>query len=144
MMNKKILVSDALLIDYDILKFEFEATGGKEDEAGPRSDIEVKVGKTKLLDSSPDADHVLYSLTVRVVSAPANNEPFYKCEILVGGTFAIENDMAQDGNVVEEALLVRGAEELYGIARVKVADATATSLYGSYVLPSIRIVPDKQ
>lgn len=137
----RIIASDATLIDYDILNSSVEITQGKEG-LDSQNDINISVGRPNHLGLSEDGQYKICSITVTVESEPANEAAFYKCRVLLGGTFAIRRESKLDDALFERIVSTQGVEELYGLVRSVVAKLTSSSLYGTYLLPSIKIIAE--
>jgi preprotein translocase subunit SecB len=80
------------------------------------------------------------SLEIQAKPVPRKEKEFYPYMVTVGGTafFTFENPCPREE--ADKALRLNGASILYGLLRAQVAQITAQSTYGQFLLPTLNFV----
>jgi len=124
------------LNDYFIDEFAFAAN--REHEAGGASsgthgvDFDIKRSGDTPLD---------FMITLTVDVNPRDEEferGEYRIHLKLSGFFSFTEDVSEE--MINAMIAHNGLSILYGVARGTVADATATSWHGKFVLPAVNFI----
>lgn len=124
------------LNDYYIDEFAFAANRDHE-KGGTTSgtlgvDFDIKCSAESSLD-------FMISLVVDVNPLDADFERGeYRIHLKLSGFFSFDKDVSED--MINRMIHHNGLTMLYGVARGTVADATATSWHGKFVLPGVNFI----
>ena len=87
-------------------------------------------------------DEKKYKLTleIQVKPVPRKEKEFFPYMVAIGGTafFTFENPCPREE--ADKALRLNGASILYGLLRAQVAQVTAQSVHGQFLLPTLNFV----
>lgn len=134
-------VAPVTLMDYSVVRQTIEVVAENEEPASRKSDIKVNLLKLIKMEPNPEdeeSEPAQYSSVVSVTVDPVEESNFYRCEIAITGLFVVLDDECDD-KAAERFVAERGTQELYDIARVQLAQATTSCMYGTLMLPSIKV-----
>lgn len=133
--------SEITLIDFTTLSLSIDVSSeGDREKPNRENDVQIQVAEAKASKEALKDGLRMFSLVVTVTSTPSDESAFYACKAKIGGLFLVEPESSLTDDEVREALSIRGVEEVYSIARTKIAEATSSGTFGMYMLPSIRVI----
>lgn len=136
-----IAIAPVTLADYSVVRQSIVLKTENEEPAPRRSDIKVSLLELIRMEPNPDAEDdepAQYSSVVSVAVDPTEDSNYYRSEIAITGLFVVL-DGNYDDESAERFVAERGTQELYDIARVQLAQATTSCLFGTLMLPSIEV-----